>query len=122
MSILIKGMEMPKSCHDCRFCGWSNFWQAYDCHMTKNHALLLFNGEKTNIDSKTRNGRADNCPLVPVPPHGRLGDLDALDVVLQNEAKPFGYAVYECGITDGLALARECVETAPTVIQAEEGK
>lgn len=64
--IYIPGMEMPKSCHDCRFCGWSNFWQVYDCHMAKPNALLLFNGEKTNSDSKTRNGRADNCPLVPV--------------------------------------------------------
>lgn len=77
MSVLIKGMDIPESCHDCRFCGWSNFWQVYDCHMAKPNALLLFNGEKTNSDSKTRNGRADNCPLVPVSDHGRLIDADA---------------------------------------------
>ena len=107
--IYIKGMEMPESCHDCRFCGWSNFWQAYDCYMTKNHALLLFNGEKTNIDTKTRNGRADNCPLIPVPDHGRLIDADALKKDLTK-------------FYDGIVTAKRLIDEQPTIIPAEEGE
>jgi len=57
MSILIKGMEMPKSCGNCFF----------DTHCDK---------------WRLRNWGApppDDCPLVSVPtPHGRLIDENAL--------------------------------------------
>lgn len=55
MSILIKGMEMPEHCGYCRF--------RYDgiCH-----AL-----QKTQYNM-------EECPLVPIPPHRRLIDADAL--------------------------------------------
>lgn len=52
MSILIKGMEMPKSCVDCNMpMEWCNKW------------IGVENGK-----------RSEDCPLVPVPPHGRLID------------------------------------------------
>ena len=112
MSVLIRGMEMPESCHDCRFCGWSNFWQAYDCHMTKNNALLLINGEKTNSDSKTRNGRADNCPLIPVPPHGDLIERDKLcDIMFIGEQCLYSWDEIE-----------DAIDYVPTIIPAEEGE
>lgn len=109
MGVYIKGMEMPTSCHDCRFCGWSNFWQSYDCHMTKNRALLLFNGEKTNSDSRTRNGRADNCPIVPVPPHGDLIERDALTIstAVPLDGKPYQY------------VHIDNIKGAPTIIPAD---
>ena len=60
MSILIKGMEMPT---DCIFCP-------------------MFHGAWTicaGLNKTTSvKGRPDDCPLVPVPPHGRLIDADAL--------------------------------------------
>ena len=113
--VYIKGMEMPTSCHDCRFCGWSNFWQSYNCHMTKNHALLLFNGEKTNSDSKTRNGRADNCPITPVPDHGRLIDADASLYNLGRIVLPDDLAY-----TIGHDMAKRFFEKAPTMIPADK--
>lgn len=65
MSILIKGMEMPKSCWRCTLS------QLYEkprdmlvCKITHEEVL------RHKIDS--------NCPLVPVPPHGRLIDADDL--------------------------------------------
>ena len=109
--VYIPGVQMPRNCHDCRFCGWSNFWQAYNCHMTKNHALLLFNGEKTNSDSRIRNGRADSCPLVPVPPHGRLIDADALQVEMMEMVSLGIYGEEDC---------IDAVIEAPTVIQADK--
>jgi len=50
----------------------------------------------------------------------RLIDADALDAVLEKEIESLGFDVYACGIADGLALARSCIETAPTIIPASE--
>ena len=57
MSILIRGMEMPNVCAYC-------FLDASECDL---HA-------KVNIWRE----RHPNCPLIELPPHGRLGDLDEL--------------------------------------------
>ena len=67
MSVLIKGMEMPKNCDDCLL--------AYDsiiCSVTREPFYKC--GEQTGFDSETM--RLPSCPLVPVPPHGRLIDVD----------------------------------------------
>lgn len=52
MSILIKNMEMPTSCYDCRFAvdGW--------CYAAE---------KQDNKDYLADTRRADFCPLVPVP-------------------------------------------------------
>ena len=55
MSILIKGMEMPKNCTGCPIC----------CGLP-----YQYRDEK---------GRRPDCPLVEIPtPHGRLIDADEL--------------------------------------------
>ena len=57
MSVLIKGMEMPKGCWYCKFAvktfGRSNFY----CVAT----------EKDTDSSKTE--RAKDCPIIEVPQH-----------------------------------------------------
>lgn len=52
--VYIKGMEMPKNCVDCRF------HKRFYCTIT-------------DICTNTAQG----CPLIPVPPHGRLIDADS---------------------------------------------
>ncbi len=67
MSILIKGMEMPKNCIECP-CGHETegaFWD--EC------SVLAREYEK-DADSV----RPNWCPLVELPPHGRLIDADKL--------------------------------------------
>jgi hypothetical protein len=78
--------------------------------------MIYANGAVEHFFSHEKYGKAIEVP----EPHGRLIDADALDVVLENEAESFGYDVYSCGITDALALARSCIETAPTIIPASE--
>lgn len=77
MSVLIKGMEMPKSCSVCPMlegdrmdglCHAASKWLDDDEHWT-----WYVYPEGDMDDSKPC-----NCPLVPVPPHGRLIDADAL--------------------------------------------
>lgn len=63
MSILIKNMEMPKACVFCELYDWDLHW----CR-----------GAKKEVPYSPEDKRAKFCPLVPVPPHGRLIDADAL--------------------------------------------
>lgn len=92
MSILIKGMEMPEHCGYCRF--------RYDgiCH-----AL-----QKTQYST-------EDCPLTPVPPHGRLIDADAL--LSQYEGNIW---TAQTDYAEGLRDVANDLKQAPTIIEAEE--
>ena len=61
MSILIKGMAMPKNCHQC-------FYFASGCKCNKHN-----------------NGRPSDCPLIELPPHGDLIDKGVLKISLLGE-------------------------------------
>ena len=103
MSILIKGMEMPQNCDDCHF--------DIDCPY-----------DESQDGYKMMSGRPLKCPLVPIPPHGRLGDLDKLEqmfVDIDNApysgfdgSEPF-YSAED---------AAQIIKLAPTIIPAEEGQ
>lgn len=84
MSILIKGMEMPKSCLDCRFCnGQAN----------TDYGVCVW----CDVDGKVRDAYTmQDCPLVPIPPHGRLIDADAIPykkIMYDKETDAFYYGV-----------------------------
>ena len=59
--ILIKGMEMPKSCACCDIA----------CRYYLDHGLDGLLAKICRAES-----RLPDCPLVPVPPHGDLVDRD----------------------------------------------
>jgi hypothetical protein len=93
---LIRGMETPTSCGNCFFDIHCDNW-------------------------RLRNWGApppDDCPLVPVPPHGRLGDLDALKVKAIERSEKCGVCV---NVLDKVITAYD-IDTAPTIIPAEEGE
>lgn len=115
MSVLIKGMEMPTSCIECRF--------GYDgkcfAHQPFKRFVL---------------GQEVDCPLAPVPPHGRLIDADALLHSLDAEicdCNPshfdledkdgYGSWMLRNGINTGIVAARVRIKNATTIIEAEEG-
>lgn len=106
MSILAKGVKMPKNCHECEFvdilptCPCSkmadeDFWK---------NVSLAVEGHK-------------DCPLVPVPPHGRLIDADEF-----FDKIPPGDIEHDEKISRTGAIADVCtwVLSAPTIIEAEE--
>ncbi len=97
MSILIKGMEMPTNCYFCPFCDYVSG----RCDAVK--------GNPYTPESRYEK-RADFCPLVPVPTHGRLIDADALLRHCVDLPREGGYmpVVYKSYITN-----------APTIIEAE---
>lgn len=104
MSILIKDMDIPKSCDKCRFCvnGFTDEAPMYECGVQSydNVSVLV------ESDGKPFDFRPDWCPLIEIPtPHGRLIDADELvriwkGAMFSGEIKPI-------------------VDARPTVIEAE---
>lgn len=88
MSVYIKDLEAPKSCGDCPF------WHHCDCGVSIEVMVCQYDK------------RPDDCPLVPVPDHGRLIDADALMGDLPVEYPSIVYAI----------------DDAPTIIPAEEAE
>ena len=67
MSVLIKGMEMPTDCDNC-----SLFDDRFDypsCNAT---------GHSRGYNWNPRGQRMPDCPLIEIPPHGRLIDENAI--------------------------------------------
>ena len=111
MSILIRGMEMPTSCADCRLMadGWC-------------YSVGLEQREKISTVK-----RPTWCPLVPVPPHGRLIDADAILKALNISGSMTDCAGckhmgnYGCKSGAWATVCDELTHT-PTIITAEEGE
>jgi len=108
MGVYVFDMEMPRSCNECRF-SVNGF-----CRASPKLAVgaAMSKRERTNY-----------CPLVYVPPHGRLIDADALtkmcremqSIEWNKKASPYSwehaYEEFENDIFD-----------APTIIPAEDGE
>ena len=104
MSILIKGMKMPKNCGECPM---GSVFAGYKC-LAKNK----------QFDRYAFNSIQDFCPLIELPPHGRLIDADNIgltnfEIILCQKGNPFKNA---------LEMLLEKIENAPTIIPAEEGE
>lgn len=85
-------MKMPTNCNQCPF----------NCILWYEGRRCLAKNERIKVNLNT--GSDDNCPLVNVPPHGRLIDADDL-------ANSITGAIYHSDLRD-----------APTIIEAEEGE
>ena len=115
-------MEMPKSCMLCPIC-------VEEADPT-NGEMCMVTG--TLMPPCTRE-RLDNCPLVPVPPHGDLIDRDALRASIResiDECHKWADEVDKdtmmyARISQSLGTFVECslrAKAAPTIIPAEEGE
>lgn len=94
MSVLIKGMEMPKSCDVCQF----NMFKI--CYIN-----TLQEGKYTVTHS---------CPLVPVPEHGDLISRDALRHWILTEMASLDTKEDREFVADRLA------NELPTIISADK--
>lgn len=71
MSVIVKGMAMPKSC--------------YRCPMANDDFYLCGATEKY-LENDSEERRPDWCPLVEIPtPHGRLIDGDAYIKMIEEK-------------------------------------
>lgn len=105
MGIYIKGMEMPKVCYDCDFCTYGF------CSQIKRYVTDSYS-------------REEDCPIIELPPHGRLIDADVLeDLVIKTKDHFAGLSANgEIGNlykSWGLHDAELMIETIPTIVPAE---
>lgn len=111
MSILIRGMEMPKSCIACLL----NFGEK-----RPEYGLTICcpysDGVISWRDKAFDNGRLASCGIVPVPPHGRCIDADALKASLAFAEKTADWAV------PALRAVLMVIDEMPTIIPVEEGE
>ena len=109
MSVIIKGMKMPKSCDSCDLIQFDDEGLEAHCPLSPYYRWC-----GTPPDYKP-----EGCLLVEVPtPHGRLIDADAVEKRLQKywyEEYPNQEASYHRAFMDSNA----CVKDLPTIIEAE---
>lgn len=117
MSILIKGMEMPDNCNSCPF---------------SVNGFCVVSPKRANGEAMSKRTTTNWCPLIEIPPHGRLVDADAYaqEIRERHESASEWYKK----ATDDEILARaesamitftECFLTLKkmsTVIPAEESE
>lgn len=103
MGIYIKNMKAPVNCCHCPLIGYDPDIEWNDGgRETQGAYVCVLTGEL--IDNTKRE---EHCPLVPVPPHGRLIDADG-----------------QIGVNVTMMPGGKCKVDliAPTVIEAEEDK
>jgi len=120
MSILIKGVEMPKGCEECfarehieadtdhcafDYCVFENW------HQPRTPLVLT---------PKELKSKAPYCPLVPVPPHGRLIDANEIKKTIRPITEEDDFNA--CTIRTVKELMKNHIDNAPTIIEAEEGE
>jgi hypothetical protein len=123
MSILIKGIEMPKSCIDCP-CSLNPFF----CKARECRPITGGNGIEPTDDA-IQVSRPDWCPLVEVPgKHGRTIDADELERLLESAINIMKAGAAALEIIDDPEIQMEIkaytdilngVREQPTIIGAE---
>ena len=115
MSIMIKDMEMPKNCKECPF--------------SDHEAWCLIPGDWRERYYMPEDERSEHCPLIELPPHGRLIDADELMKKVKN-------VEYKCIMAGKMYpdsflnnagkscvewwYVEDLVENAPTFLEAED--
>lgn len=83
MSILIKGMEMPQNCDVCPLIAETDDYHV--CYINEQFIPWEWVDEHS---AEQRHPKPSWCPLVEVPPHGRLIDvINALCVTALVEGR-----------------------------------
>ena len=100
MSILIKGAKVPRHCG---YCFFNDFNICQIEHFTV-------------ADAVYHEERHERCPLVEIPPHGRLIDADYMKRHLM-----FSQGINDCGaLYAPYDEIKKEIDRMPTVIESEE--
>ena len=105
MSVVIKGMDIPKSCFDC---GLMQFDEMCDEYCAYEYCAYVYGKDKHYLDNDVEKNRPEWCPLVELPEkHGRLIDGN----YLYNRLKALG-------LKDENVF--RIIKEEPTVIESEK--
>lgn len=103
--VYIHGMEMPTSCCGCVFSAYTPTGKIPYCKRTKKDLVADVYFNKRDYD----------CPLIEVPPHGRLIDSDVLGTPWTIEED----TLWRGRIETEVYLA-STIYDAPTIIPADK--
>lgn len=111
MSVLIRGMKMPEECSRCPLmseAGYCNGTNELTAEEIKSLWRIV--------------GRPSWCPLIEIPPHGRLIDADEMfaEFVIEGQRSK-RYQIGEKWELNGEEI-RSVISRLPTIIPAEEGE
>ena len=114
-------MEMPTMCSRCPMLGGDRddgLCHAASRWLDDDEYWRWYQYPEGDIDDS----KPVNCPLVPVPPHGRLIDADALKAKQQEDADLFvnAYTLMEKSRRDEALNAVANIVNAPTIIPADK--
>ena len=108
MKLYVEEKDMPPNCAECKAEGH------YENSYGDEYGFFCPFGYKAYTSGTRDTKRLDNCPLIPVPEHGKLIDADTLGMT--------DFEIVMCN-GDYKELAKmilEKIENAPTVIPASE--
>ena len=105
MSVIVKGVEMPQNCKTCPF--------------SDHEAWCLIPGDWRERYYCPDDERSEYCPLIELPPHGRMIDADEPMAKISTMMQEPDYQHEGEGWMVGLIMARDAIDEAPTVIEAE---
>jgi len=106
MGIYLPNMEMPTKCSECLFAKLSPTGESLIC----NYMLSIVSWDERPFD----------CPLIEVPPHGRLIDEEAvIDHFVSLSNNEWNQRVCTSW-ADAFAEAASDICDIPTIIEAEE--
>ena len=80
MSVYIRGMEMPTRCGRCDMCV-----TIPDGDIDRHNECCITGADILNVGEKM-----EDCPLIPVPPHGRLIDANFIVERLRKQIQDVG--------------------------------
>ena len=103
MSVLIKGMEMPALCQEC------------DLYIDGACYAKGYRDYQSIMDMS----KPDDCPLIEVPPHGRLIDADFEEMHYTSMTTNPTPDVTEQDKHNSLVIVR-ALQMAKTIIEAEK--
>lgn len=120
MSILIKGMDIPQGCFSTDGICFAYDGVECDCSLAPDKII--------HFSTRVKNERPTWCPLVPIPPHGRLIDADALKARVQKLQERLWDKLTDADV--GIKTAddiryriaeesEEFIDDAPTIIESE---
>lgn len=112
MGLYIPNAKIPVSCNKCYEIGLAHRLRDLGGHCPRMD--LHYSPDEQDL----KGDRRADCPLLDVPPHGRLGDLDALKAKSIERSEKCGDLV---NVLDKVITAFD-IGTAPTVIPAEEAQ
>ena len=112
-SVMFRNLYIPANCWECE---WRDAEACGECEIMIGNPFQTFEEQYEHCPFRVI---AKRHSLVPVPPHGRLGDLDEL----KERATKRLYASNHGSMEEAYyASIIDLIDSAPTIIPAEEGE